>query len=782
MDSKQNNIKQQEDNNADIKRYLMIGLANWHWFVISCFLSLCVAYLVNRYTTPVYRVSSTILVNEEDNKRSIRTNSTDVIQTLNTLNTGVNIQNQIGILKSYLINDVVLSELDFGVSYHRHGRLHTFQKYLPDQLNLIIDSTHAQGYGIPMNIKILSENKYRLNFEYLVEKELHEVDTVICFGDTFENDIFKFKVLIRNPERFHDETPGEYDVTINSHSALVNKYRNGVSVEQSDKKSTILIITATGFMPDEVCDYLNKLTEVYIRYGLDNKNNVVASTIAFIDEQIESVMDSLDITGSHLQDFRSKNMIINITQEGQLLYKQYEELNTQKAELLVEQKYYDYITEYLKDKQTTQTVIVPTAVGIRDQLLINFIMQLNTLNQEQMALKSQSVKSNPKLDLIESQIDALKLLISENVVNLSKTNNIAIKDIDERIADISLQIEKLPSNERKLMNINRMFNVNDKIYTYLLEKRAEAGLKRASNTPDAQVLDYARPDMAAKIKPKTSFNYLVALLLGMAIPIGIIILVNFFNNKIRSREDIESRSNTPIIGIIGHNPDDNDLVIFDNPRSIISESFRTIKTNVQYLVPNKASKTIVVTSTFSGEGKSFCTSNLAAVLAMTNKKTLLIGLDLRKPQIHKIFKMDNTIGMSTYLIGKNTLDEVITKTRYDNLWVALPGPIPPNPAQLIESEALAKMFEEVKEKFDYIIVDTPPIALVADAMLLAKYADTNIFVMRQGYTYMSSIDIINDLNKNKNVPEYNILLNDADISGRYGYGYSYGHRYGYGYG
>ena len=495
---------------------------------------------------------------------------------------------------------------------------------------------------------------------------------------------------------------------------------------------------------------------MYIRYGLNQKNDVVANTIAFIDEQIATVIDSLDITGDDLQNFRSKNMIINITQEGQLLYKQYEDLNTQKAELLVGQKYYDYINEYLKNKQSTQSVIVPTAVGIRDQLLINFIMQLNSLNQEQMALKSQSVKSNPKLDLIESQIDALKLLISENVVNLTKTNSIAIKDIDERIADVSQQIEKLPSNERKLMNINRMFNVNDKIYTYLLEKRAEAGLKRAANTADAQVLDFARPDQANMIKPKTSFNYLVALLLGMAIPIGIIILVNFFNNRIRSREDIEKRTKTPIIGIVGHNTEENDLVIFDNPRSVISESFRTIKTNVQYLVPDKESKTILVTSTFSGEGKSFCTSNLASVLAMTNKKTLLMGLDLRKPQIQKIFKMDNSVGVSTYLIGKSKIDDIIIKTRFDNLWIILPGPVPPNPAQLLETEALSHLFEEAKKRFDYIIIDTPPIGLVADAMLLAKYADTNIFVLRQGYSFLNSIEIVNDLNKNKNVPDYNI--------------------------
>ena len=339
MDNRQNNLNQQEDSNAEIKRYLMIGLANWHWFVISCFLCLCVAYLINRYTTPIYRVSSTILVNEEDNKKSARGNANEIIQSFNTLSLGVNLQNQIGLLKSYLINDVVISELDFGVSYHRHGRIHTIQSYLPDELKLITDTSHVQGYGIPLNIKMLSKDKYRLRTEYLLENVRYEIDTVMNFGDTFENARFKFVVVIRNPERVNYESLGEYDVTINSHSGLVNKYRNGVSVAQSDKKSTILILTATGFMPDEVCDYLNKLTEVYIRYGLDSKNDVVANTIKFIDEQISSVIDSLDITGDNLQNFRSKNMIINITQEGQQLYRQYEELNTKKAELLVEQKY-----------------------------------------------------------------------------------------------------------------------------------------------------------------------------------------------------------------------------------------------------------------------------------------------------------------------------------------------------------------------------------------------------------------------------------------------------------
>lgn len=773
MDNKPNN-KLQQDENIDIKKYLQIGLKNWHWFVMSCFVCLCLAFIVNRYTTPVFQVSTTILVNEDNDKRQIRA-AAEMIQTLNTLGSGVNLQNQIGLLQSYLINEQVLSELEFDVSYYRIGRVHNIEMYLPNQLKVVIDTTHSQDYLTPLNINILSDKEFQLNCEF------YGINERMRFGDTYEDDNYKFTVLIRDPQKFFLDDPGNYIVTLNNRSTLVNIYKSKIKIEQTDLKSTILKLTTTGFVPEEACDYLNKLTEVYIRYGLNQKNNVVFNTIKFIDEQIVSIVDSLDETGSDLQNFRSSNMIINITQEGQLLYKQYEDLNTKKAELLVEQKYYDYITDYLNDKQNTQTVIVPTAVGIHDQLLINFILRLNTLNEEQMALKAQSVKSNPKLDLINSQIDGLKLLISENVSNLTKTNTIAIKDIDGRISEISKQIEKLPANERQLMNIHRKFDINDQIYTYLLEKRAEAGLKQAANTPDAQVLDYARPDQAVRIAPKSKINYAIAFILGLALPIGIIILVNFFNDKILTRKDIEDRTNAPILGAVGHNDDNSELVIFEKPRSVIAESFRTIKTNIQYLMLHEGSKTISVTSTLSGEGKSFCASNLASILAMTNKRTILLGLDLRKPQIHKIFNIKNNEGISTYLIGKNTIDEIIKDSGHPNLWIAPAGPVPPNPAQLIESEGMAKLFEYAKENFDFVIVDTPPIALVSDALLLSKYANTNIFVVRQGYSFLNSIDVINELNKNKNIPDFNILINDSSVADRYGYGY-YGHKHRYGYG
>ena len=288
-----NQSKQQNDDNiADIKQYLVIGLINWHWFVISCFISLCTAYLVNRYTTPIYKASTTMLVKDDDGKKN-KVNANDVIQTMSALN-GVNIQNQIGILKSYLLNDVVLSELDFGVSYHRHGRLHTIQKYLPDQLILIIDTAHFQKYNIPLNIKILSEKEYCLTVEYM-GKTLQKIDTVMSFGETYENSDFKFTVYIRNPERFNDEKPGEYDVTINSHNALVNKYKNKLSIQQTDKESTILTLTTSGFTPDEVCDYLNKLTEVYIRYGLDRKNDVIKNTIILKKQNVNIISVKLQM-------------------------------------------------------------------------------------------------------------------------------------------------------------------------------------------------------------------------------------------------------------------------------------------------------------------------------------------------------------------------------------------------------------------------------------------------------------------------------------------------------
>jgi tyrosine-protein kinase Etk/Wzc len=343
------------------------------------------------------------------------------------------------------------------------------------------------------------------------------------------------------------------------------------------------------------------------------------------------------------------------------------------------------------------------------------------------------------------------------------------------------EVRKLPLTERQFINIQRDFNINDQIYTFLLEKRAEAGITKASNIADHKILDLALSKNAARIKPRPSSNYMMSLIIGFLIPLLIIILREFFNNKIIGKRDIENATKVPILGSVGHNEKHTEIPVFENPKTALSESFRALRANLHFMLKEKNEKVIAVSSTISGEGKTFCAVNLAAIMAMAGKKTLLIGMDLRRPKIHRIFNINNTIGLSTFLAGRHTAEEMIQATNIDNLSLVNSGPVPPNPAELIGSDKLPQFIEESKSTYDYIIIDTPPIAIVTDALLVKECINTYVFVIRHDFSDRSVLKLVDELYTRRGFTNIAMLVNDIKVKGYYGYNYSYNYGYGYGY-
>ncbi|HBH49082.1 MAG TPA: capsular biosynthesis protein, partial [Bacteroidales bacterium] len=330
-------------------------------------------------------------------------------------------------------------------------------------------------------------------------------------------------------------------------------------------------------------------------------------------------------------------------------------------------------------------------------------------------------------------------------------------------------------------NIQRDFNINDQIYTFLLEKSAEAGITKASNIADHKILDKALPNNAVRIKPKPSSNYMLSLVVGFLIPLVIIILREFFNNKILGKRDIENATSVPILGSVGHNEKHTEIPVFENPKTALSESFRALRANLHFMLKEKNEKVIAVSSTISGEGKTFCAVNLAAIMAMAGKKTLLVGLDLRRPKIHRIFNLNNDAGLSTFLAGRSEANDIVQSTNVESLSIVNSGPVPPNPAELIGSERLVEFIESMKTQFDYIVIDTPPIAIVTDALLLKDLINTYIFVIRHDYSDRSVLKLVDELYTRRGVSNMSILVNDIQVKGYYGYNYSYNYGYGYGY-
>jgi len=384
---------------------------------------------------------------------------------------------------------------------------------------------------------------------------------------------------------------------------------------------------------------------------------------------------------------------------------------------------------------------------------------------------------------MNSKIEEARAALSENVKSCITNVNRVLSDIDSRISSVESELNRLPGTERRLINIQRKFDLNNTVYTYMLEKRSEAGIARASNVSGSRIIDKAEAFNSARIKPTERKNYLFAILFGILVPGIYIFLIDQLHNKILDKKDIEKGTQVPIIGYIGHSSSKDAIPVAARPGSSLSESFRTIRTNLKYYFNQEKKAVISITSTISGEGKTFISLNLAAILAMVGRKTLLVGVDLRKPKLDKLLGKGTESGLSTYLIGETTFEDLVQKTDVENLFFVPTGPTPPNPAELLETEKMNEFIKRARKEYDFIVLDTPPIGIVSDAMLLGSYADMNIFVIRQRFSFKSTLELIQNIFKKKGLKNLTIAVNDINISGYYGYGlrYGYGFYEGYGY-
>ena len=613
-----------------------------------------------------------------------------------------------------------------------------------------------------------------------------DIHQTIAFGEKFESAPFTFTLKLKEPENFDpDQVYNKYYFIINNRSNQANNYRSSLSISPNDdKRASVLFLSFSAPNPQLAIDYLNELMDVYISQGLEEKNQTAINTVNFIDQQLGVIDTSLQIAEINLQNFRLANKLVDFNTEGNMAYDRLQNFMNQKAMLELQRRYYDYLDKYVKDKNNLNQVVTPATMDISDPLLGNLITQLNDLISQKLELQFSANSSNPQFILLDSKIKNARKALSDNIESLIRNNVISINEVDLQLTAAGKSLEKLPVTERKLINIQRRYNVNDQIYTYLLQKRAEAAIARASNVSDNKILDSARPDNTSLTAPKSKSNYMIGLLIGIFFPFGLLILLDLLNNKITSRNEIESRTSIPVISIIGHSIGKGDVPVFENPKSSLSESFRGLRTNLQYLLTEKDQKVVTVTSTISGEGKTFCSVNLAAIFAMAGKKTLLMGMDLRKPKIHKIFNIKNEKGISTCLINKDQLPNVIKETPIENLFIAPSGPVPPNPAELIGSDVMKKIMEEARRNYDIIILDTPPIGMVTDALLLSRISDLSLFLLRQNFSSKNILELFEDIYIKNEMGKMGIILNDMKQRGYYGYGYryynaGYSSRYGY---
>lgn len=604
----------------------------------------------------------------------------------------------------------------------------------------------------------------------------------LSFGERFNEIGFDFTIIPNSGMfSFDPDASNRYYFYFISPVGLANQYRGRLNISPILEEATLVTLTTTGFVPQQEADYLNKLMEVYLQQGLEFKNQTAEKTIAFIDEQVGSISDSLRIAENSLENFRLSNRLVDLSREGSMIQNKLETYENERSSLILQRKYYGYLQDYLNTKNETGDIVSPGAMGVSNGTLERLVIELATLQQQKKRLKVNISEDLPAITLIDNSINDIKDLLAENITSSMQNLDYALKEADDRISKVEAEIYKLPGTEIKLINIQRKFDLNNTVYTYLLEKRAEAGIARASTVSDNRIIDYAETFNSSRISPKPRQNYVMALTLGLLIPAILILLIDYLNNKIIDKKDIEKGTKAPVIGFVSHNSLKTEVPVAERPGSTLAESFRSVRTNLKYFIKETQNPVISVSSTIIAEGKTFVSANLAAIIASNGKKVLLVGLDLRKPRIHKIFGINNDTGISSYLIGQEEFENIIFQTEVENLWYAPSGPVPPNPAELIDSPAMREFILKAKKQYDYIIIDTPPVAIVTDALLVSPVTDLYIFVVRQRYSSKNTLELIEELHRSGNIKSLGIVINDISLTGYYGYGLRYGYSMGYGY-
>jgi len=768
-----------EDESRVIKRYLSLLISNWYWFAISLFLAITIAYGINRYSTKVYTVSSTLLI-KDDQMGKLNNNSESVIPGGDIFRSQLNLRNEIGILKSFRLNDSVMNKLEeFQIVYVKVGRrgIVETRMYKKCPFKVIYDSLLNQP-SQKVNIEILSDSTYLIELNGKIKQK-----DELKFGERFNKYGYNFILVHRSINKtiyIPSESNKFYFYFVNP-AVLANQYRHKLSVNPIEKEASMVTLSVSGLDPSQEADYLNTLMDVYIQYGLDNKSQTAEQTIKFIDDQIKIISDSLKIAESIMEKFRLKNKFFDLSREGTLIQSELEKAENEKAGFQMQLRYYNYLFTYLESQVSGRNVLSPSFLGINDEVLIKLIDKLSSVQREKEKLGFNFEENQETLDFIIQQEKETEKSIKENVKNGIENLKLSIKESDKKIFDIDTLVNKLPSTEREYIKIQRTFDLNNTVYTYLLEKRAESGIAKASNIPDNRIIDKASLFSSSLVKPKTRQNYMMAFILGLFLPMLAIFLIDSLNDKIIDKRDIEVKTKVPIIGYISHWDDQNQIPVIDKPRSSLAESFRAVRTALKFYIEGNKVPVISVSSTISSEGKTFISINLASIIAMLGKKVLLVGLDLRKPRMDKIFENDGLEGMSTFLSDECSFDSVIKNTQIPNLFFTPSGPIPPNPAELIDSNNMKVFVDKAKGIFDFIIFDTPPIAVVTDALLLGNFTDINLFIVRQRYTSKNTLEMIDQLRIKKTIKNIAIIINDISLTGYYGYGMRYGYSLGYGY-
>lgn len=740
------------------RKYLFVGT------LILCCL---IAFLYNKYTIPFYRVSATILIEEE--KKTSATGNDQLLEGFGLMPGMKNFDNQMMVLSSRTLVNKTLDELSIDTGYFTRGLINIKSLYP----NKPIEIQSEEGVFIPRDVdfqlKYLGNDKFRLIAK---SKGSINFSKKASFGERIEIPGGSIKINRKAPDYFSGKNGKTLYFTIHSRRNLVESYIRRLKVTRASKQGSIVKISLEGSNRQEDFAFLSKLSGIFLNISLERKNNEAIRTIQFIDYQLSGITDSLHTTENKLQQFRSSNKVMNISAQGQVIINQTANLENEKARLGVEANYYKYLSEYLDKDSVGEGPVIPSTMGISDPGLTKLV---SDLADQESRLSSRSMgEKNPLQNQLTQKVKATRNSLSEMLKGLASANSLAMREIEEQINTVNSQAIALPRTEQQLLGIERKYKLNDELYTFLLEKRAMAQMQKASNVADNEMVDY--PEIENKpIRPKKALIYLLALFTGFGFPFLWIFIEDIFNIRIRNLDEIRTLTRVSVLGRIPHLSTKKSTVVLDEPDSPAAESFRVLRSRMMFFTKENKNPVILVTSSMPEEGKTFTAINLASAYSLIGKRTILLGFDLRLPRIYSDFNLTNDKGLSTWLIGKNKLEEVICHTSYENLDIITSGPVPPNPAELTTLPRTNELIHLLKKNYDYIIIDSAPLGTVSDTLHLVDLCDTCILMIRQNFTIREVLEnTLRDVETNKS-KTLCIVINDVNSEDRH---YSYGGKYG----
>jgi capsular exopolysaccharide synthesis family protein len=739
----------------------------WPLFVIASIISFSIAYVYLKYATPLYKISSTLLIKED-----ARAVESSVIEMMDPLGSGKKIENEIEILKSRSLAKAVVRNLNLYGEIFERGTIRNTSMYkrAPVQIRFLDPDQINPMEGIIMDLK----------YDYKGQK-LTMGDVTYPLNDTVTTTRWG-RILITptpgfNPASLQDK---HLYIRIAGEKALAGVFLGNLKIAPANKQANVLRLEYVDAVPQKGMDMLNELMRTYDAESIEDKNKTASKTMSFVEDRLRIITAELSQVEGQIERYKTAEGIVDISEQSKLFLASVKENDAQLSEADMQLSTLDAVEQYVRNKQHSKDNVVPATIGIADQTLLGLLTRLQETELQQDKLRKTTGENSPLLESLNAQEERLRPAIMDNIRSLRTNLESGRAKLAAQNARFRSMLQGVPNKERTLLEVSRQQAIKNNIYTFLLEKREETALQYAAAISDSRIIDLAEAD-TFPFSPKKSMVMALAIIAGLAAVAGFIAVKDMMNNKVMFRSDIEKGTSAPIIAEIMFDKSGG-IAITEGRRTPVAEQFRALRTTLSYIGINGDNKTILVTSSISGEGKSFIAVNLGLSLSLTKKKVVLLEFDLRKPKVSKILNVPHHPGISNYLAGHSTLSDILKQPIENNEYMYLlsAGVIPPNPTELILNGRLEHLLATLRASFDYIIIDTAPVGPVTDARLLAPYADATLYVVRHERTPKFNLKMIEDLYEQGDLGKLNIIFNGLKMRGLPGYAYGYGGGYGYG--